>query len=97
MDLALILLPWVFSLLGGVIFYVCARHPIGWLIGVVQMIVLIPIAIFAHESGFYSQSVIYSAVFLWNYFYELKEHKKPDHEKPRCTGCGNVLKVVKAG
>ena len=92
-----IALPWIFSLLGGVIFYVCARHPIGWFIGVVQMIVLIPITLGAHEWGFISQSVIYSAVFIRNYYVQMADHKLADEHKPKCTGCGTVLKKVMAG
>ena len=91
-----IALPWIFSLMGGVIFYVCARHYIGWLIGVAQMIVLVPLSMLAHESGFYAQSIIYSSVFIWNYFAERREHRKPEELKPKCTRCSKVIKKVAA-
>jgi hypothetical protein len=92
-----IALPWIFSLMGGAIFWTCAKHPIGWLIGVVQMIVLVPITLGAHEWGFISQSVIYSAVFIRNYFVQMRDHKTPHELKPKCTECGTVLKKVMAG
>lgn len=94
MSIALIstLLPWIFSLLGGVVFWVVAKHPIGWILGVIQMLILVPLAILTSEWGFIAQTVIYSAVFVRNYFVTIKDHKLPHELKPKCSGCGNVLK-----
>lgn len=96
MELLNTLLPWIFSLMGGAVFYVCARHYVGWLIGVVQMLVLVPLALLAGEQGFIGQTVIYSSVFIWNFFVERKEHRKPEELKPKCTKCNKVIKKVAA-
>jgi len=92
-----LLFPWLVSLFGGVVFWVVAKHPIGWLLGVVQMMLFVPLAILTGEWGFLAQTVIYSGVFIRNYFVELKEHRKPEDQKPRCSKCSKVIRKVAAG
>jgi hypothetical protein len=85
-------LPWIISVFGGVVFWACAKHPFGWIVGVLQQCLYIPLVILTGQIGFMAHTVIYSAVFIRNYFVEHKEHKTPEHEKVRCIDCRKVIK-----
>ena len=92
MAVLVTILPWFISLFGGVVFWVCAKHPFGWLVGVIQQMVYIPLVILTGEYGFLAHTLIYSAVFVRNYFEANGEHKAPEHEKKLCANCRAVIK-----
>jgi len=91
-DFVVTVLPWVISVFGGVCFWMCAKHPLGWLVAVVQQCLYIPLVFLTGEVGFLAHTLIYSAVFMRNYSVELKEHKVPEHEKVRCIQCRKPIK-----
>jgi hypothetical protein len=92
MAVLVTILPWLISLFGGVVFWMCAKHPFGWLVGVIQQCFYIPLVILTHEYGFLAHTVIYSIVFVRNYFEARTEHKTPEHERMRCIECRKPMK-----
>jgi hypothetical protein len=85
-------LPWAISGFGFFVFWMCAKHPFGWLVGVIQQCLYIPLVIITGEYGFLAHTVLYSIVFVRNYFEGIADHKAPEHEKQRCIDCRKIIK-----
>ena len=86
-HILIIVLPWFVSVFGGVVFWECARHPRGWLLGVLQQVGYIPLAILTGQWGFLAHFSIYSGVFTRNFWVEIKDRKAPEHHKSLCVNC----------
>ena len=90
------LLPWVISVLGGVVFWICAKHPWGWAVAVLQQCLYIPLVILTGEIGFLAHTLIYSAVFIRNYVVEIRERNLPDEHKQLCKECRKPVRKMAA-
>jgi len=86
-EFFIMFLPWFVSIFGGIVFWICAKNPYGWLTGVVQQAFYIPLAILTGQWGFISHFVIYSSVFTRNFFVEMGDKKAPEHHKTLCADC----------
>ncbi|MGH7239565.1 MAG: hypothetical protein ACREHG_05810 [Candidatus Saccharimonadales bacterium] len=82
-----IFLPWFVSVFGGIVFWMCAKNPYGWLTGILQQVGYIPLAILTGQWGFLAHFSIYSGVFTRNFWAEMSDRNAPEHHKTLCPNC----------
>lgn len=93
-HIIIVVLPWFVSVFGGVVFWMCARNPYGWLTGVLQQAGYIPLAILTGQWGFIAHFTIYSGVFTRNFWVDMADRKAPEHHKTLCPKCRKAARTT---
>lgn len=78
---AAVMLGWIISGLGIVCFWLCLKHPFGWLAAVFQQCLYFPFVWLTHQWGFLLHAVGYSSVFIHHFIVSWRNHKLPEDQR----------------